>query len=62
MCSALTAIVVYAGITSAFNVFLEAPYAGPLFWTSVGLLAYAVYARPFAATADEPAGSHIPQP
>jgi O-antigen ligase len=62
VCSALTAIVVYAGITSAFNVFLEAPYAGPLFWTSVGLLAYAVYARPFAATADEPAGSHIPQP
>lgn len=53
VCSALTAIVVYAGITSAFNVFLEAPYAGPLFWTSVGLLAYAVYARPFAVTPDE---------
>jgi cell division protein FtsW (lipid II flippase) len=47
VCSALTAIVVYAGVTSAFNVFLEAPYAGPLFWTAVGLLAYAVYAHPF---------------
>ena len=47
VCSALTAIVVYTGLTSAFNVFLEAPYAGPLFWTSVGLLAYAVYTRPF---------------
>jgi O-antigen ligase len=47
ICSGLTAIVVYAGVTSAFNVFLEAPYAGPLFWTSVGLLAYAVYAHPF---------------
>lgn len=57
VCSALTAIVVYAGITSAFNVFLEAPYAGPLFWTSVGLLAYAVYARPFAVTTDEAVGS-----
>jgi len=45
--SALTAIVVYTGLTSAFNVFLEAPYAGPLFWTAVGLLAYAVYASPF---------------
>jgi len=62
VCSALTAIVVYAGITSAFNVFLEAPYAGPLFWTSVGLLAYAVYARPFAATADEAARSNVSQP
>jgi O-antigen ligase len=57
VCSALTAVVVYAGITSAFNVFLEAPYAGPLFWTSVGLLAYAVYARPFAPTPDEAARS-----
>jgi O-antigen ligase len=47
ICSGLTAIVVYAGVTSAFNVFLEAPYAGPLFWTAVGLLAYAVYAHPF---------------
>jgi hypothetical protein len=55
VCSALTAIVVYSGVTSAFNVFLEAPYAGPLFWTSVGLLAYAVYARPFAQPADEDA-------
>lgn len=50
--AALTAIVVYAGITSAFNVFLEAPYAGPLFWTAVGLLAYSVYARPFQDNAD----------
>ncbi len=56
VCSALTAIVVYTGVTSAFNVFLEAPYAGPLFWASVGLLAYAVYARPFEAAAGrEPA-------
>lgn len=47
ICAALTAIVVYAGVTSAFNVFLEAPYAGPLFWTCVGLLAYAVFADPF---------------
>jgi O-antigen ligase len=47
VCSALTGIVVYTGVTSAFNVFLEAPYAGPLFWTAVGLLAYAVYAHPF---------------
>jgi hypothetical protein len=46
-CLALTAVVVYTGVTSAFNVFLEAPYAGPLFWTCVGLLAYAVYADPF---------------
>lgn len=57
VCSALTAIVVYAGVTSAFNVFLEAPYAGPLFWTSVGLLAYAVYARPFD---DSPARDESP--
>ena len=49
VCSALTAIVVYVGAASAFNVFLEAPYAGPLFWTAVGLLAYAVYADPFRA-------------
>lgn len=59
VCSALTGIVVYSGVTSAFNVFLEAPYAGPLFWTSVGLLAYAVFARPFdspARTLDQPAG------
>jgi O-antigen ligase len=49
ICSALTAIVVYAGLTSAFNVFLEAPYAGPLFWTAVGLLAYAVFADPFGS-------------
>jgi O-antigen ligase len=61
VCSALTAIVVYSGVTSAFNVFLEAPYAGPLFWTSVGLLAYAVYARPFVPTADEDARSNISQ-
>jgi O-antigen ligase len=47
ICSALTAIVVYAGVTSALNVFLEAPYAGPLFWTAVGLLAYAVFSDPF---------------
>jgi O-antigen ligase len=44
ICAALTAIVVYTGIASAFNVFLEAPYAGPLFWTTVGLLAVAAYA------------------
>jgi hypothetical protein len=50
-CSALTAIVVYAGVTSAFNVFLEAPYAGPLFWTAVGLLAYAVFDDPFRSRA-----------
>jgi O-antigen ligase len=49
VCSALTGIVIFAGVTSAFNVFLEAPYAGPLFWTCVGLLAYAVYADPFRA-------------
>jgi O-antigen ligase len=49
VCAALTGIVVFAGVTSAFNVFLEAPYAGPLFWTSIGLLAYAVYANPFRA-------------
>ncbi len=47
VCSALTTIVVYVGVVAAFNVFLEAPYAGPLFWTLVGLLAYVVYARPF---------------
>jgi O-antigen ligase len=47
VCAALTGIVIFAGVTSAFNVFLEAPYAGPLFWTCVGLLAYAVYADPF---------------
>jgi O-antigen ligase len=52
VCSALTAIVLYCGVTSAFNVFLEAPYAGPLFWIAVGLLAYAVYARPFAVSVD----------
>jgi cell division protein FtsW (lipid II flippase) len=46
ICSALTAIVIYTGVTSSFNVFLEAPYAGPLFWTCVGLLAYVVYADP----------------
>lgn len=46
ICAALTSIVAYTGVTSAFNVFLEAPYAGPLFWTSVGLLALAVYAEP----------------
>jgi O-antigen ligase len=46
ICAALTAIVVYTGVTSAFNVFLEAPYAGPLFWCSVGLLTYAIYCRP----------------
>jgi len=51
-CTALTAVVVYAGITSAFNVFLEAPYAGPLFWSAVGLLAYSVYGRPFEIGAD----------
>jgi O-antigen ligase len=51
ICLALTAIVVYAGFTSAFNVFLEAPYAGPLFWTAVGLLAYAVFAEPFGSGA-----------
>jgi O-antigen ligase len=39
---ALSATVVYVGITSAFNVFLEAPYAGPLFWGAVGMLAFAV--------------------
>ena len=49
ICSALTAIVVFVGVVSAFNVFLEAPYAGPLFWTAVGLLAYAVFADPFRA-------------
>jgi O-antigen ligase len=49
ICAALTAIVVYLGVTSAFNVFLEAPYAGPLFWTSVGLLAYAVLADPLGS-------------
>jgi O-antigen ligase len=54
--SALTAIVVYTGLTSAFNVFLEAPYAGPLFWTAVGMLAYTVYARPF----DRPALGRAP--
>jgi O-antigen ligase len=43
ICAALTAIVVYSGVVSAFNVFLEAPYAGPLFWTAVGLLAAVVY-------------------
>jgi O-antigen ligase len=43
ICAALTAIVVYSGVASAFNVFLEAPYAGPLFWTAVGLLAAVVY-------------------
>ena len=47
ICAALTAVVVYTGVTSSFNVFLEAPYAGPLFWTCVGLLAYTVYADPF---------------
>jgi len=46
VCCALTAVVVYTGVTSAFNVFLEAPYAGPLFWAAVGLLAGAVYRRP----------------
>lgn len=46
-CAALSAIVVYVGVVSAFNVFLEAPYAGPVFWTAVGLLAYAVFAEPF---------------
>jgi O-antigen ligase len=56
ICSALTAIVVYTGVTSAFNVFLEAPYAGPLFWTAVGLLACAVYAKgPFDPGAPEAA-------
>jgi len=60
VCAALTAIVVYAGVTSAFNVFLEAPYAGPLFWTAVGLLAYAVYARPFAATPREERSESVP--
>lgn len=39
---ALSATVVYIGTTSAFNVFLEAPYAGPLFWGAVGMLAVAV--------------------
>jgi O-antigen ligase len=47
VCAALTGVVVFIGVTSAFNVYLEAPYAGPLFWTCVGLLAYAVYADPF---------------
>jgi O-antigen ligase/polysaccharide polymerase Wzy-like membrane protein len=54
-CTALAAIVVYAGISSSFNVFLEAPYAGPLFWTAVGLLAYAVYSRPFESAQSRPA-------
>jgi O-antigen ligase len=49
VCAALTGVVIFAGVTSAFNVFLEAPYAGPLFWTCVGLLAYAVYTDPFRA-------------
>lgn len=40
---ALTATVVYVGIAAAFNVFLEVPYAGPLFWTAAGLLAAAVF-------------------
>lgn len=51
ICSALTAVVVYVGVMSAFNVYLEAPYAGPLFWTAVGLLVYAVFAEPFRTRA-----------
>ena len=47
VCAGLTGIVIFAGVTSALNVFLEAPYAGPLFWTCVGLLAYTVYVDPF---------------
>jgi O-antigen ligase len=41
---ALSSSVVYIGVAAAFNVFLEAPYAGPLFWGAVGLLATAVFA------------------
>lgn len=56
VCCALTAVVVYTGVTSAFNVFLEAPYAGPLFWAAVGFLASAVYRQPFeSAMGHEPA-------
>jgi O-antigen ligase len=39
----LTSIVVYIGILSSFNVSLEVPYSGPIFWTAVGLLATAVF-------------------
>ena len=45
ICAALTAIVVYLGVTSAFNVVLEAPFGGPVFWTAVGLLAGVVFGQ-----------------
>ncbi len=47
----LTAIVVYVGVFSAFNVFLESPYVGPLFWTVVGMLAVVCSQRPGEQTA-----------
>ena len=49
--SALTAIVTYVGIFSAFNVFLEAPYVGPLFWAAAGMLAVVCIQRPAAGKA-----------
>jgi O-antigen ligase len=59
VCLGLTAIVVYVGVTAAFNVFLEAPYAGPLFWTAVGLLALAVDGGPLFSEESEMAEDPI---
>jgi hypothetical protein len=48
---ALVAVSVYVSIYAAFNVALETPYTGPLFWITVGLLAAAVSSR---RTAENP--------